>query len=187
MASRDPAHRFLYGILEMTVAHLAYDLDVLKALAYSSWHITAFPHLRYTFFFKGSGITRDELKILSKLHERGLMPLVDIPGSCLEHSAVVPCATSPLSRTPRRRNFSTQKSTALYQALNAISYTFRKRYDPSRCETRVVFSYSHRVSSLFPNLGDIDVQMINTGVPTTIIPFTESVAVSTPKCVLRTP
>ena len=88
---------FPYDIVEMIIAHLAPDLDTLKAcsLACRSWYTVVTPHLHHTLTLRGMersstrdqpnqpsnhGLpdppsARDKLKPLSKLHQLGLMPL----------------------------------------------------------------------------------------------------------------
>ena len=64
-----------YEIVEKIIAHLIHDHSALRAcsLTCRSWHAVAVPHIYCTLAF-GSG-TR--LKILSKLHKRGLIPFVN--------------------------------------------------------------------------------------------------------------
>lgn len=71
---------FPYEITEMIVAYLTHDLDALKAcsLTCRSWYTVAVSHIHHTLILgrKTPEKPRDKLKILSKLQERGLMPLV---------------------------------------------------------------------------------------------------------------
>ena len=72
--------RFPCEIVEMIIAHFTRDLRTLKAcsLTCRSWYLIAAPHLHHTLTLKGDwpGLTRGQLKPLSKLHKLGLMPLV---------------------------------------------------------------------------------------------------------------
>ena len=87
--THESACRVPYDIVEMIIAHLFYDLPTLKACALTcrSWHTVTFPHLLYTLILRrdssgfigdklGVQSSRDKLKPLSNLHERGLMSLV---------------------------------------------------------------------------------------------------------------
>ena len=69
-----------YEIVEMIIAHIARDLDVLKAFSLTcrSWYIVVVPRLHHTLTLrdKTPNITRDKLKPLAELHQLGLMPLV---------------------------------------------------------------------------------------------------------------
>ena len=191
------AHCFPHEIMEIIIAHLTYDLNALKAcsLTCHSWHIVTVPHLHHTIFLreKGSGITHDELKTLSKPHKRGLMPFVKEIRVCARYRWYpwfVP-------RTFSRRNLHYFSAFANVQTLK-VHYMEIYRFIPGieryfghfsptlrsitlwapRCTPRQL-SYFF---SLFPNLDDIEIKlMIRTNVPTTTIPDTELVPVSTPK------
>ena len=67
-------------ILEMIIAHLNYDLGTLKkcSLICRAWYIVAVPHIHHTITLKDRVLdTVDrKLKLLSKLHGLGLIPLV---------------------------------------------------------------------------------------------------------------
>jgi hypothetical protein len=65
--------RFPYDIMEMIITHVARDFDTLKScsLTCRSWYIAVVPHLHHTLTLE----TRGNLKLLSELHRRGLMPL----------------------------------------------------------------------------------------------------------------
>jgi hypothetical protein len=69
-----------YEIVEMIVANFTYDLHTLKACSLTcyTWYIAAVPHLHHTITLRESrwGVTRSELRPLSKLHELGITPLV---------------------------------------------------------------------------------------------------------------
>jgi hypothetical protein len=77
---RESACRLPYEIVEVVIAHTAYDLGVLRAcsLTCQSWYIVAVPHLHHTLTLGDNilGIAPGKLKPLSKLHQLGLMPLV---------------------------------------------------------------------------------------------------------------
>ena len=78
-----------YDVVEMIITHLAYDVPALKACALTcrSWYTIVFPHIFHTLVLRrnssgfigdklGVQSTRDRLKPLSYLYERGLMSLV---------------------------------------------------------------------------------------------------------------
>jgi len=81
--------RVPHDIVEIILTHLTHDLGTLKAcsLTCRSWYTAALPHLFYTLTLRRDkssfigdklGVTssRDRLKPLSRVHERGLTPLV---------------------------------------------------------------------------------------------------------------
>ena len=72
--ARESTRPFPIEIMEMIVAHIARDFDALRALSLTchSWYIVVAPHLHRTIILTNPG----ELKVLSKLHQLGLMPLV---------------------------------------------------------------------------------------------------------------
>jgi hypothetical protein len=63
-----------YEVVEMIIAHIARDLDTLKAcsLTCRPWYIAAVPHLHHT----PTLTDRGGLKPLSQLNQLGLMPLI---------------------------------------------------------------------------------------------------------------
>ena len=63
-----------YEIVEMIIAHIAHDLNALKAFSLTcrSWYTAAVPNLHHTVTLTSRG----ELKPLSNLHRLGLMPFV---------------------------------------------------------------------------------------------------------------
>ena len=67
-------------IVEMIIAHLTDDLDTLKtcSLTCRSWYTAAVPYIHHTLFLGGKkpGPFRNNFWPLSKLHGRGLTPLV---------------------------------------------------------------------------------------------------------------
>ena len=78
-----------YEIVDIIIAHLAHDLETLKAcsLACHSWYTVAVPHLQHTLILRRDTpsfthgelnplSTRDKLRPLAELHELGLSPLV---------------------------------------------------------------------------------------------------------------
>jgi hypothetical protein len=75
-----PASRLPYEVVEMIIAHIAHDLETLKAysLTCCSWYIAAVPHLHHTLTLKDDmpNTARNKLKPLSQLHRLGLMPLI---------------------------------------------------------------------------------------------------------------
>ena len=76
----ESACRLPYEIVETIIAHIACDLDALKAcsLACRSWYIAAVPHFHHTLILKSdlSGTAHDKLKPLSELHQLGLALLI---------------------------------------------------------------------------------------------------------------
>jgi hypothetical protein len=93
--------RLPYEIVEMIIAHIAHDLDALKACSSTcrSWYIAAVPHIHRTLTLTDGtrsitdgthsitdgtrsitdgtrSITHRELKPLSQLHQLGLVPLI---------------------------------------------------------------------------------------------------------------
>jgi hypothetical protein len=70
-----------YEIVEMIIAHLTRHIGTLKAcsLTCRAWYIAAAPHLHRTLILRDKiyGAARCELKPLFKLHELGLIPLVE--------------------------------------------------------------------------------------------------------------
>ena len=78
------ACRLPYEITEMIIFYIAHDLGALKAVSLTcrSWYIVAVPHIHHTLILT----IRDGLAPLSKLHQLGLMPLVEeirVYQSCL--------------------------------------------------------------------------------------------------------
>jgi len=73
----ESTHSLPYEIAEMITAHLTHDLPTLKAcsLTCRSWYFIAIPYIHHTLVL-GRGLTHNGLKPLSKLHGRGLIPLV---------------------------------------------------------------------------------------------------------------
>jgi hypothetical protein len=69
--THESACRLPYELVEMIVAHIAHDLDALKAFSSTcrSWHTAAAPHLHHTLTLTNHG----KLKSLSELHQLGLM------------------------------------------------------------------------------------------------------------------
>jgi hypothetical protein len=69
-----------YEIVETIIAHIACDLDALKAcsLTCHSWYIAVVPHFHHTLILKSdlSGTAHDKLKPLSELHQLGLALLI---------------------------------------------------------------------------------------------------------------
>ena len=69
-----------YDIVELIIAHLAYDLNALEAcsLTCRSWYLVAAPHLHYSLVLRDESFdaSRCKLKPLLKVHQLGLTPLV---------------------------------------------------------------------------------------------------------------
>ena len=144
--------RVPHDIVEMILTHLNHDLGTLKAcsLTCRSWYTVTLPHLFYTLTLRRDkssfigdklGVTssRDRLKPLSRVHERGLTPLVKSSeccnytlGSCLRRSVTATYATFPLSPTFRPLRFIICGSVTLYQTSNVISTTSRLGPDMAR-------------------------------------------------------
>jgi len=76
--AHESTYRVPYEIVETIIAHLTRDLHALKAcsLTCRSWHAVAVPHVYHTLIL-GRGATHSQLKLLSKLHNQGLMPFVN--------------------------------------------------------------------------------------------------------------
>ena len=188
--------RLPYEIVELIITRLTRDLDALKAcsLTCRSWYIVAVPHLHHTLILrgKGTGKSRSKLEPLSKLHELGLMSLVQEirvdPSFCLTHW-FVPQAFSrrDLRYFSAFENVQTLKLGDLEihrfipdieRYFENFSLTLRSivLYRP-RCTPRQL---SHFLS-FFPNLDNVKIGGIDTHVPNTTIPDTELVPFYTPK------
>ena len=194
--TRESAHPLPYEIIEMVTAHLTHDLGALKAcsLTCRSWYIAAVPHIHHTIILgeKRPNRPRDKLKTLSKLHGRGLMPLVEEIRVCAcyrWYPWFVPRAFSKrnLRYFSAFTNVQTLKirKMEIYQFIPGIERYFG-HFSPTLrsitlwepCCTPRQLSY---FLSLFPNLDDIEIQLLNTRVPRATVPHGALVPVSTPK------
>lgn len=191
-----PAPTLPYEILEMIIAHLIHDLDALKAcsLTCRSWYIAVVPHVHHTLILGERGSTKPhgKLKVLSKLQERDLVPLVKEIQICARYRRrpwFVPrtLSDSNLRHFSALTNIQTLKlrEVEIYRFIPGIegyfghfSPTLRSitLWDP-RCTPRQL---SHFLS-LFSNLDDVDIHLVNTNVPKITVPDAELVPVSAPK------
>lgn len=185
-----------YEIVEIVIAYLARDLGTLKAcsLTCRPWYIAAAPHLHRTLTLRDKtyGTARSELKPLSKLHELGLIPLVEeIQVEQWEGTSggwFVPQAFSPGDL----RYFSTFANvhTLRIQKLDISSFIPGiERYFEQFSQTLRSIALFHPTCttprqlshflSIFPNLDDIDIRQFFA--PSTRTPDAELVPFSAPK------
>jgi len=189
-------HRLPCEIVEMIVAYLTHDLDVLKAcsLACRSWYIAAVPHIHHTLTLGDDGHdeSRQGLKPLSVLHGFGLASLIKKiqvkQGSVLNEPWFVPWAFGP----DDLRHFSAFANvrTLVFHILEIsefipgaeqyfghLSSTIRSIVLVlPRCTPRQL---SHFLS-LFSNLDNIDIAF-HEQLPNTTTPDTDLVPFSAPK------
>ena len=74
-----PIYRLPHEIVEMIIAHLAYDTRSLRScsLTCSSWYIAVVPHLHYTLYTTGYSVpTFQWPNPLHHMHRLGLLPLI---------------------------------------------------------------------------------------------------------------
>ena len=197
--------RVPYDIVEMILTHLTRDLSALKAssLVCHSWYTAAVPHLHRTLTLEndrsdfvgdeqGMGSTRDKLKPLSRLYERGHIPLVQ------EIRVMKSYGTSPWF-VPQAfthcdlRYFSafTNVRTLVLQGLRIDHFIpgiecYFKHFSPTLQSITLIDScYTPRqlshFLSLFSNLDNIKIVSRSTRTPQTTIPDTELVPFSVPK------
>ena len=203
--THESACRVPYDIVEMIIAYLTYDLPTMKACALTcrSWYTVAFPHLLHTLILRrnssgfigdklGVQSTRDKLKPLSYLHERGQMSLVKeirVEQSLGGFPWFMPQAFS--HRDLRYFSAFTNVQTLVLQRLNIdhftpdiqyyfghLSPTLRSivLYDPC-CTARQLSNFL----SLFSNLDNIEILRTSLFSPTTTALGTELVPSSTPR------
>jgi hypothetical protein len=184
--------RLPYEIVEMIIAHIARDLDTLKAFSLTcrSWYIAVVPHLHYTLTLRDdiSVNTRGELTSLSKLHQLGLMPLVKKIRVKQERIWFTPQAFSrrdlryfsafPNVRTLRFQDLEISRFIpGIERYFGHFSPTLR--YIVLSKPLCTPHQLSHFLS-LFPNLNNIKICQIPTRPPNTTIPDPELVHFSTP-------
>jgi hypothetical protein len=192
--ARGMASRLPYEILEIIIAHIAHDLNALKAcsLACRSWSIAAVPHLHHTLTLTDviHSITRRELKPLSHLHRLGLMPLVKEIRVDQRHGWWF----APQTFSPRDSSYFsafTNVHALRFQYLEIhhfipgierhfahFSPTLRSiaLLEPT-CTPRQLSYFL----SLFPNLDNISIWKNPTHAPNTTIPDTDLVPFSMPR------
>ena len=196
---------FPYEIAEMIIAHLAHNLDALKAFSLTcrSWYIVAVPHLHHSLtlakrtpgFVRGRVVppsTHKKLESLPELHKLGLMPLVEeirveqYPGA---NGWFVPRAFSRrnlhyFSAFANVRTLKLEKL-EIYHFIPGIERYFG-HFSPTlrsitlaepQCTPRQLSYFL----SLFANLDDIRIWRIFTNVPNTTVPETELDQLSAPK------
>jgi hypothetical protein len=187
--------RVPYEIVEEIIAHLINDLDALKAcsLTCRSWYIAVIPHIHYSFVLGGKIHEKpgDNLELLPKLQELGLMPLMKRVTVCqwVDYHWFAPQTFSP--RDLRYFSAFTSVQTLGLQHVDIscfipgieryfgqFSPTLRsiRLWDPC-CTPRQL---SHFIS-LFSNLDSVGILGISARVPKTTIPDTELVQFSAPK------
>jgi hypothetical protein len=185
--------RLPYEIVEMIIAHVAHDTPALKAcsLTCHSWYTAVVPHLHYTLILTRDilDITRRELRQLSKLHRRGLMPLMkEIRVEQWRERWFTPQAFSP--RDLRYFSAFANVQTLRLQNLDISHFIpgverYFGHFSPTLRSIRLTkpsctpIQLSHFLS-LFPNLDDIKIREIPTRLPNPTIPSTELVPFSTP-------
>jgi len=205
--ARESACRLPQESVEIIIAHLAHDIDALKAcsLTCHSWYTIAAPHLHrtltlrrekpsYTHGKMNPPSARDKLKPLSKLHDRGLMALVEeirveqgVEGWRGANSWFVP---HEFSRHDLRY-FSAFANVHTLRVQNLEIYRFIpgiERYFGHFSPTlQSITLFEPRCAplqlsyflSLFPNLEDIEIE--RTTVPKATITDTDLVPFSAPK------
>ena len=192
----ESTHIFPYEIMGMIIAHLTYDFDALKAcsLTCRSWYIAVVSHIHHTLILRERTPKKshDKLKTLSKLHERGLMPLVEeirVYARYRQNPWFVPRAFG--NRNLRHFSAFTNVRTLkicemeIYRFIPGIeryfghfSHTLQSiaLWNP-RCTPRQLSYFL----SLFSNLDDIEIKGVDTNVPGTTAPDTTLFPISTPK------
>lgn len=205
--AHESARRLPQESVETIIAYLSHDLDTLKAcsLTCHSWYIVAAPHLHHTLTLREEkpALThdktnlksaRDKLKPLSKLHDLGLVSLVEeirveqrVEGRYGENSWFVPHKFGHRDlryfsafvnvRTLRLQNLE------IYRFIPGVEHYFG-HFSPMlqsiallepRCTPRQLSYFL----SLFSNLENIEIE--RTGAPNTATTDTELVPFSAPK------
>ena len=185
-----------YDVVEMTTAHLIYDLDTLKAcsLTSRSWYTAAVPHLHHTLTLVGGGpdLDRSQLGPLSKLHELGLLPFVKairvvqwpakgrwfVP-QAFNHSTLRSFSTLTNVHTLKLQHLEIHHFVLVIERyFGHFSQTLRSitLYQP--CGTPQQLSH---FLSRFPNLVYIGIREAQTRISNTIVPDAESVPPPAPK------
>jgi hypothetical protein len=186
--------RLPYEIVEMIIAHIAHDLDALKACSSTcrSWYIAAVPHIHRTLTLTDGtrSITHRELKPLSQLHQLGLVPLIkeirvyQQRGNWLAPQAFSPGDLSCFSAFPNVQSLRLQYLEishfipGIERYFGHFSSTLRSiaLLEPT-CTPRQLSYFL----SLFPNLDNIAIWHTPTLPPNITIPDTELVPLSTPR------
>lgn len=184
-----------YEIVEMITAHLAEDLDTLKAcsLTCRSWYTAAAPHIHHTLILRGSvfGLFRSSSDTLSSLHELGLTPLVKeirvihSGDTCGWFRPEVFTASDLLSFS----TFNNVRTLSIHgldiDRFMPVMERYFLQFSPilrSISLYRPTSGAPQRLSyflSLFPNLDDVDIRQPS--FPDAPIPETELVPFTTPK------
>jgi len=192
--AREYTRSFPYEIVEMIIAHLTHDPHTLKAcsLTCRSWYIVAVPHIHHTLVLKRD-VVRGGLKPISKLHVRGLMPLVQEirveQSRGTQNNWFVPRAFG--YRTLHHFSAFTNVHILRLQRLEIyrfipyieryfgqFSATLRSIVLPDPCCTPRQLSH---FLSFFSTLEDIKIWGLSTGVPDVAVPDVMLAPFSTPK------
>jgi len=199
--TRESTCRVPYDIVEIILAHLTCDLGTLKASSSTcrSWYTVALPHIFHTLTLRrdepsfigdklGLTSSRDRFKPLSRLHERGLMPLVKeirvlsypwfIPEAFSRHDLRYFSAFTNVQRLVLRRLRIDHFIPGVERYFKHFSPTLRSitLYHPY-CTPRQLSYFL----SLFSTLDDIEIVGIPIESPITIVPDTALVPFSAPK------
>ena len=187
---------FPYEIVEMIIAYFTHNLKALKACSMTcrSWYIVAAPHIHHTLVLREnrSGVTRDKLRPLSRLHELGLMPRIKEIRVNQDSSTLRWFVPHAFNRRDLRyfsafTNVQTLKFSRLdiYRFLPDVKRYF-EHFSPTL--RSIVLFEPHCTPqqpscflSLFSNLDDIEVWRIATFVPDEEIPDTGLTPSSTPR------
>ena len=191
--ARESTCRVPYEVVEMTIAHLAHDVDALKAcsLTCRSWNIVAVPHIQHTLVL-GRGVAPSGFKPLPMLHALGLMPLVKeirveqwggvgtwfVPHA-LNLNALRYFSAFANVHTLKIQNFEICRFIpGIERYFVHFSPTLRSvtLYDPYGTPRQLA-----HFLSLFPNLDDVEILRICASAPSTTVPDAELVPVSAPK------
>jgi len=182
--AKESTCRVPYEIVEEIIAHLTHDLSALKAFSLTcrSWHTVAVPHIYHTLVLGRSA----RINVLSKLHKRGLIPLVN--EIRVDHWRGKRGWFAPNAFTPRDlRYFSAfanvhtldLQTTEIYRFMHGVEHYFGhfsqtlrsiKLYRPN-CTPQQL---SHFLS-LFSELDNVEIWGTNSytrrPVPDTFVPF----------------
>jgi hypothetical protein len=184
--TRGTACHLPHEILETIIAHIAHDLDTLKAcsLTCRSWYIAAIPYLRHTLTLKNQG----KLKPLSKLFRLGLMPLMrEIQVEQYFDTWLRPQAFS--RRNLRYFAAFSNVQTLMFERLEISRFIpgverYFAHFSPTLRSITLLdpFCTPRQLShflSLFPNLDDIAIWGLSTHTPNVTTPDTELIPFST--------
>lgn len=203
--AHEPVSRLPYECVEIIIAHLARDLDALKAcsLTCRSWHTITLPHLHHTLTlrrekpdFDRGKMARDKLKPLSGLHDLGLIPYITevrveqrVEGWRRETSWFVPHAFSrrDLRYFSAFANVHTLRlqNLEIYRFIPRIQRYF-KHFSPTlrsvalfepRCTPRQLSYFL----TFFPNLHDVEIERTDAHEANTTTPDVGLVPLSIPK------